>query len=304
MTILELQYFVEVAQQKNFTKAAEALFVTEPTISYHIKKLEKKLGTTLISRTTKYVTLTPEGEHFYTQARIAVDAYNGLKQLAESFSKPNTQSIRLGMTSVLYEYYVKQELDQYQKTHGETLKLLLKDEDSLLKALQAKQIDFAIIRMYEFTKDYFDASLYDTISFFPEPVYIILSPKLIQKGQTSISPEEIGNFAFYTAREDGYIAYILEKLRGFCKHPIQDYNIRADDFSVLLSAVSEGKAITLAGKSIAERLTATCREDYAVGALPIEPGFRQSLQLVYLKNRRLSEQEKDFFELLKSKNWT
>lgn len=41
MTILELQYFVEVAQQKNFAKAAEALFVTEPTISYHIKKLEK-----------------------------------------------------------------------------------------------------------------------------------------------------------------------------------------------------------------------------------------------------------------------
>lgn len=96
--------------------------------------------------------------------------------MAESFSKPNTQSIRLGMTSVLYEYYVKQELDQYQKTHGETLKLLLKDEDSLLKALQAKQIDFAIIRMYEFTKDYFDASLYDTISFFPNPYISFSAP--------------------------------------------------------------------------------------------------------------------------------
>ncbi len=302
MTILELRYFIEVVRQRNFTKAAENLFVTEPTISYHIKKLEKKVGTALLKRTTKYVVLTPEGELFYKQARIAVDAYDTLVQLAEGFSKQDNRQIRLGMTPILYEYYLKKELEQCKAILGETLDLFLKDEDYLLKGLQSQQIDFAIIKIYEFTKDYFDPSVYGTIPLFDEPVYLILSPKLVKKGQISISPKEIGRIPFFTAKEGGYTKYILEKLCMVYKCQIQNYNIRADDFSVLLSAVSDGKAATMAGKSIATRLREMYKGIYSVDFLPIKPSFSQCLQMIYLKDKKLSEREWKLIELLRKAN--
>lgn len=172
----------------------------------------------------------------------------------------------------------------------------------IVVGLQSQQIDFAIIRIYEFTKDYFDPSVYGTIPLFDEPVYMILSPKLVKKGQVSISPEEIGRIPFFTAKEDGYTKYILEKLCMVCKCQIQNYNIRADDFSVLLSAVSEGKAETMAGKSIATRLREMYKGIYSVDFLPIKPSFSQCLQIIYLKDKKVSEREWKLIELLKKAN--
>lgn len=287
MTMLELRYFVEVVRQRGFTKAAENLFVTEPTISYHIKKLEKKVGTALLKRTTKYVMLTPEGELFYEQACITVKAYDALVQLAEGLSKQDNRPIRLGMTPILYEYYLKKELEQCRTDYfGDMLKFSLESEDHSLKRLQAKQIDFAIMRTYEFARDYFDPSLYATVMLFAEPVYLSLNPKLIKKNQTAVSLEELGEQPFFLTKEGDYFTHIRERLQMFCGCQIRYYNIRADDFSVLLSAVSEGKAVTLAGESIAMRLKEMYKGIYSVASLPIEPSFRQYILMVYLKDIR------------------
>lgn len=299
MTILELRYFVEVVRQKNFTKAAETLFITEPTISYHIKKLEKKVGVTLIKRTTKYVMLTPEGELFYKQACIIVDAYDALEQLTGSFIRRDMRPIRLGMTPIIYEYYLKKELEQCRASHfGDMLKIFLEDEDCLLKGLQSKQIDFAIIKIYDFAMDYFDPSLYDSVTLSAEPVYLSLNPKLIKKNQTAVSLKELGDWLFFLTKGGDFYTYIREKLQEFCGCPIQYYSIQADDFSVLLSAVSEGKAVTLAGESMAMRLKERYNGIYSVDSLPIQPGFCQCLQLVCLKNKKLSEQERGLVKLL------
>ena len=64
MDIRHLQYFLEVARQQSFTKAAEVLYITQPTISKTVKSLEEELGVTLLDRYGKQVQLTDAGHVF------------------------------------------------------------------------------------------------------------------------------------------------------------------------------------------------------------------------------------------------
>ena len=69
MNIRDLKYLVAVAEHQHFGRAAEACFVSQPTLSTQLKKLEQTLGVTLIERTNRRVMLSPEGEQIVAQAQ-------------------------------------------------------------------------------------------------------------------------------------------------------------------------------------------------------------------------------------------
>ena len=68
MEFRQLEAFVNAVKYKSFSKAADASFLTQPTISAHINNLENELGTTLVNRTGREITLTKQGELFYPYA--------------------------------------------------------------------------------------------------------------------------------------------------------------------------------------------------------------------------------------------
>ena len=72
MTTQQLECFIRVADKLNFTKAAQEMFLTTPTVTHHIKSLEEELGATLFIRTPKMVQLTDAGAEFYGDARISL----------------------------------------------------------------------------------------------------------------------------------------------------------------------------------------------------------------------------------------
>ena len=85
MTITQLKYTLSVAENGNFTVASEKCFVTQPTLSMQVQKLEDRLGVRLLNRTTRRLSLTDEGRAFYDhcrrildEARDAVDALDSL----------------------------------------------------------------------------------------------------------------------------------------------------------------------------------------------------------------------------------
>ena len=75
MNTQQLKCFVCVADKLNFTKAAEELFLSVPTVTHHIKNLEEELGTLLFIRTSKIVKLTDAGNHFYADAKDILDKF-------------------------------------------------------------------------------------------------------------------------------------------------------------------------------------------------------------------------------------
>ena len=83
MTLTELRYIVAVAREKHFGRAAEACFVSQPTLSVSIKKLEEELDVRIFERGANEVTVTPLGEEIVRQAQAVIEQAAGIRELAK-----------------------------------------------------------------------------------------------------------------------------------------------------------------------------------------------------------------------------
>lgn len=83
MTLTQLTYTLAVADEGNFTLAAEKCFVTQPTLSMQVQKLEDELGVKLFNRNTKPIAMTPVGKKILTQARIIVEEAKRMQDVVD-----------------------------------------------------------------------------------------------------------------------------------------------------------------------------------------------------------------------------
>ncbi len=104
VTLQELRYIVAVADRRHFGRAAADCFVSQPTLSTQVKRLEERLGVRLFERTNKQVWLTPEGERIVAQARVVLEAVKRLEETAERLRDPFSGEFRLGVIATLAPY--------------------------------------------------------------------------------------------------------------------------------------------------------------------------------------------------------
>ena len=104
MTLTELRYLVALAQQRNFGRAAESCFVSQPTLSIAIKKLEEELGVELFERSKHEVSLTRVGERIVEQAQRVLEETATIKQLAEDGRDQLVGPLRLGAIYTIGPY--------------------------------------------------------------------------------------------------------------------------------------------------------------------------------------------------------
>jgi DNA-binding transcriptional LysR family regulator len=97
----KLRYFVVVAEELNFTRASERLYATQSTVSATIRSLERELGSPLLTRTTRSVSLTDAGAAFLPEARAAIEALDRAKASVEPLSAGLRGSLTLGTLSSL-----------------------------------------------------------------------------------------------------------------------------------------------------------------------------------------------------------
>ena len=93
-----------LAEEKNITKAAERLYISQPAITYRLKALEKEMGAPLVTRTPSGILLTPEGEHFLKYAKDMLLTLVKTKEKLQSMRDTVQGSLRLGASSVFSHY--------------------------------------------------------------------------------------------------------------------------------------------------------------------------------------------------------
>jgi LysR family hydrogen peroxide-inducible transcriptional activator len=108
MTLNELRYVVAVARERHFGRAAESCFVSQPTLSVAVKKLEDELGVSLFERGAGEVTVTDIGQEIVAQAQRVLEEAEGLKRLARHGSKALTGPLRLGAIYTVGPYLLPQ----------------------------------------------------------------------------------------------------------------------------------------------------------------------------------------------------
>src|SRR5277367_58862 len=97
MTLTELRYIVAVARDRHFGRAAESCFVSQPTLSVAIKKLEDELGVILFERGASEVSVTPIGQSIVAQAARVLEQTGAIKEIASQGKNPLKGTLRLGV---------------------------------------------------------------------------------------------------------------------------------------------------------------------------------------------------------------
>jgi len=148
MTLTELKYIVAVARERHFGRAAEACFVSQPTLSVAIKKLEEELGTQVFERRTHEVTTTPAGERIVAQAQKVLDEAARIKEIARQGRDPLVGPLRLGVIYTIGPYLLPGLVRQLLKDAPE-MPLLLTENFTvkLLELLKNGEIDVAIMAL-------------------------------------------------------------------------------------------------------------------------------------------------------------
>lgn len=117
MDIRNLAYFIEVARHKNFSKAAEALHVSQPSISKAVKDLEARLNVTLFYRTTKYVELTDAGEAVLEQAQQIVSSFENLTARLDGLTQMQSGIIHIGFPPITAVTSFSHLLSAFRRTY-------------------------------------------------------------------------------------------------------------------------------------------------------------------------------------------
>lgn len=145
MDFKQLQSFVTVVKYKSFTKAAAQLYISQPTISTHIRTLEEELHSRLIIRTTKSLEVTPRGMELYECACTIL----GLKDnLLQRWTNKEKGIIQLGASTIPSAYILPELLPEYGKQHSETYFVIHQDDSQgVVNGLLSGSFDVGMIGM-------------------------------------------------------------------------------------------------------------------------------------------------------------
>ena len=169
MTLNELKYIVAVAKEKHFRKASETCFVSQPTLSVAIKKLEEELGVILFERRKQDVLITPIGQKIIKIAENMLEQSKSIKQLAQESQGNLSTELKIGAIYTIAPYLLPKLIPSFQK-HAPNVPVIIEENYThvLAEKLQTGEIDIAILSLP------FEEPNIETFTLYEEPFKIIL----------------------------------------------------------------------------------------------------------------------------------
>ena len=186
MTLTELRYIVAVARERHFGRAALACFVSQPTLSVSIKKLEEELEVKIFERGTSDVSMTPLGEEIVQQAQLVIQQAAAIKEIAKRGKDPVSGPLRLGVIYTVGPYLLP-DLVRQAIANVPQMPLVLHENFTakLLEMLRGGELDCAILA------EPFPLGNLDMAPLYDEPFLAVVPKAHALAVRTVISPEEL-----------------------------------------------------------------------------------------------------------------
>lgn len=168
MEFRQLESFCAVVRYQSFTKAAEKLYISQPTISTHIRMLEQEFNSRLIIRTTKNIEITPHGKELFACAQKIFTLKNDLIQ---KWSEENKKIIRIGASTIPADYILPEVLPLFcQKYPDIQLHIHQNDSGNILQSILNGKFTIGMVGMKSFEKEL------DFVPFFHNEI-VMITPK-------------------------------------------------------------------------------------------------------------------------------
>ncbi|WP_455366965.1 LysR substrate-binding domain-containing protein [Kaarinaea lacus] len=148
MTLTELRYVVAVYRERHFGRAAESCYVSQPTLSAAIKKLEQELGVDIFERSKQDITVTPVGEQVIEQAQRVLEEAEKLKQVSQVGKDQLVGTLRIGAIYTIGPYLLPHIIPELRK-NAPDMPLVIEENFTarLREKLKAGQLDAIIIAL-------------------------------------------------------------------------------------------------------------------------------------------------------------
>lgn len=241
MTITQLKYVLAVAEHKNFTTASENCFVTQPTLSMQIQKLEEELSVTIFNRKKKPIELTPIGEKIIEQAKVIVDESNRINDIVDQQKGFIGGEFRLGIiptiTPTLLPLFLKAFVNKYPKVN---LKIEELNTELILSKLKDGHLDAGIAATPLENENIKERVLY----YEPFVGFMDESHRLFKKEKLAVDDLDISDVLLL---EDGHcFKDSVLNLCGALKNDTGDhFKLESGSFNTLLKLSKEGLGMTL-----------------------------------------------------------
>ena len=186
MTLTELRYIVAVARERHFGRAAEHCFVSQPTLSVAVKKLEEELGVTLFERGPGEVTVTPAGQKIVEQAQRVLEEAARIKELAAAGRDPIAGPLRLGAIYTIGPYLLPKLIPILRRS-APSMQLHIQENFThrLGEMLKSGEVDVILIALP------FDEPGIETRAVYDEPFVVAVPKGHPWEGRKRVTSEEL-----------------------------------------------------------------------------------------------------------------
>ncbi|MBB1368698.1 LysR family transcriptional regulator [Pseudoalteromonas sp. SR44-5] len=271
MNLKDLEYVKAIAHFKHFRKAADACFVSQPTLSGQVKKLEQELGVTLFDRSTKQVTLTAQGERLLTQIKVILEQTQILKELAATSSSPLQGKVRIGIIPTIAPYLLPTLLTSMKEAFADSQFAFVEMQTAtILSALDNGELDIAILA------DVPELKLYHTVKLYKEDFLVAMSAQNSLAKRSKIVLDELQECSLLML-SDGHC--FKDQAQQFCFAAGVDVSneYRGNSLETLLALVAMDDGVTFVPKL-------ACTERAGISYLPIFPTQQRSVVLTCRKH--------------------
>jgi len=186
MNLRDLEYLVAVGELKHFRKAAEKCFVSQPTLSGQLKKLERYLGVQLIERTTRNVFLTHIGEEIVKTSRTILAEVASIEDMVATYSDPMCGTINIGLIPTIAPYLLPLIVQPINEAYPQ-IEIILHEvqTDVMLEKLSEGTLDAGILAVPIEMKGL------DEITLYTEPFYVAANNQHMFASKLSIKIEDL-----------------------------------------------------------------------------------------------------------------
>lgn len=289
MDIQHLRYFVEITKNKSFTRAAEALLLTQPMLTRAIKQLEDELEVKLIERTSKSFHLTDAGEHFFVLAQELLGRHNDLYRCMDDVKNARIGEIKLSTPGVLLDVYFPSLLMEFNNRFP-GIKLSIIEEGSKLsvQSVMSDSVDLGMVMLpvNHMSQLIIHTVIRDTCHVLLNRAHPLSHRKVIYVPE--LQYERIITFSETATLHDAFIE-LCEK-HGFI--PNITYKSLMPTFT--MEMVSLGQCVGILPHPIIKRYIT----DNLV-SIPLDPGVQWDIAIISKKDRYHSFAANKFLEFMR-----
>lgn len=290
MDIRQLKYFLEVAKQKSFTKAAETLHISQPTISKMIKSLEDEFNVILFDRSARHIVLTDAGLAVFIEAQKIVDSFNNISSNLYEVMNIKKGEVRIGLPPMVGVRFFPQIISEFKKKYPQiSINMVEYGAKKIVASIEDGELDLGVGLLPLDEK-------FIVFPFAREELRILVYPEHFLADRKIVKLNELQKEKFIFLRED---FALHETIINECIKVGYEPNVvyKSSQWDFISEMVASGLGVALLPESICNRLDKTRIKSIKL----VSPTIYWHLGIIWLKDRYLSFAAREWLNFAREK---